>query len=453
MQEYIMKLKRILKIFLLTLGCAQAAHAMEPEENRNRQIEEIREIQHQRWLQQNAPMAPVPVAQPEEAVAAEPIAPIIANVSFIAEGADVNAKDFLGRTALMFAAKEGNKEIYELLIAKSADVNAKDHKGKTAQMLADQWDQDELNRKCINAAKIGDKQQVKQFIEDGADVNAKNEDRDTALMKAAQYGHQEVCELLIANNADIKTKDSIFDYTALKYAAQYGHKKVCELLIANNADINAKSKNCYGTALHSAASEGHIEVCKLLIANGVDVHAATRNGTTALINAARDGRKKVCELLIANGADVNAKLSFGWTPLINAARRGHKEVCELLIANHADIYLEDNKRQTALMLAAESGKKEICELLIDVMLRIPIAQATLNQMHISEDQKNTVGKLLGIMKKSNKINKDLYQFVARSLVNAFKREKMIKVEINRIENPELRKELLDYLTDYFRKKS
>ena len=39
---------------------------------------------------------------------------------------------FFRRTALHFAAEEGHKEIAELLIAKGADVNAKDEEGGTA---------------------------------------------------------------------------------------------------------------------------------------------------------------------------------------------------------------------------------------------------------------------------------------------------------------------------------
>lgn len=40
-------------------------------------------------------------------------------------GADVNVRDNTGCTALMFAIKNGNKEMVELLIKNGADVNAK----------------------------------------------------------------------------------------------------------------------------------------------------------------------------------------------------------------------------------------------------------------------------------------------------------------------------------------
>ena len=77
---------------------------------------------------------------------------------FLADGADVNAKDdaYGGLTPLCVAA---TKEIAELLIAK------------------------------------------------GADVNAKSDDGVTTLHQATSHGHKEIAELLIAEGADVNAKD------------------------------------------------------------------------------------------------------------------------------------------------------------------------------------------------------------------------------------------------------
>ena len=49
----------------------------------------------------------------------------------ISNGADINARDNNGKTALSYAVENGYTEIAELLIAKGADVNARDGNGRT----------------------------------------------------------------------------------------------------------------------------------------------------------------------------------------------------------------------------------------------------------------------------------------------------------------------------------
>jgi ankyrin repeat protein len=54
-------------------------------------------------------------------------------------GADVNARDHDGETALMMAASGGSPEIVQALLDKGADVNAKfTATGKTALTLAEE---------------------------------------------------------------------------------------------------------------------------------------------------------------------------------------------------------------------------------------------------------------------------------------------------------------------------
>ncbi|MBI4654475.1 MAG: ankyrin repeat domain-containing protein [Nitrospirae bacterium] len=54
----------------------------------------------------------------------------------IDKGADINAKDNDGFTALMFASYSGHTDIVEVLLAKGADVNAESNDGLTALMSA-----------------------------------------------------------------------------------------------------------------------------------------------------------------------------------------------------------------------------------------------------------------------------------------------------------------------------
>jgi hypothetical protein len=87
----------------------------------------------------------------------------------LAGGADINAKENDGATALMLAAQYGHLEVVRLLLLRGAEVNAQDRKGATALMLASQKNQLRI---------------VRALLLKGADVNAKNNDGATAMTLA-----------------------------------------------------------------------------------------------------------------------------------------------------------------------------------------------------------------------------------------------------------------------------
>ena len=64
----------------------------------------------------------------------------------LAQGADVNAKNKLGVTALMFAVGYGHNDTVETLLADGADVNPKNKNGVTALMAAEMIGNKEIVR-------------------------------------------------------------------------------------------------------------------------------------------------------------------------------------------------------------------------------------------------------------------------------------------------------------------
>jgi hypothetical protein len=114
--------------------------------------------------------------------------------------------------------------------------------------------------------------------------------------------------------------------TALHAVADIGDKDMAALLLANGADVNTRNDFYGSTPLHGAANDiGH--------------------------EVAVGGRKEVAELLLAHGADVNAKDSNGWTPLHVAAHWHNRDVAEVLLANGADVNAKTKDGQTPLYLA------------------------------------------------------------------------------------------------------
>jgi len=93
--------------------------------------------------------------------------------------------------------------------------------------------------------------------------------------------------------------------TPIHDAALEGDAELVEILIANGADVDTRDVNGF-TPLHLAIQEGNTEVAKVLIANGADVNARAigDNGSnySPLYLSIILGRRAVESLLIDNGA-------------------------------------------------------------------------------------------------------------------------------------------------------
>ena len=115
----------------------------------------------------------------------------------------------------MCAALEGRTETVKALLRKGADVNAKDDSGRTALMFA-----------VINLHG----QTVKVLLEHGADVNARDDDGATPLMLAASCGDPEIVQTLLSRGADLNGSFVQTGKTALMLAEEHGYANIAGLL-------------------------------------------------------------------------------------------------------------------------------------------------------------------------------------------------------------------------------
>lgn len=286
----------------------------------------------------------------------------------IASGIDVNHRSKAyavydaGETALMIACggEYGsgiNRASACALCDAGADVNAADARGETALM---------------RAAAAGCYDTVSLLIERGAKVNMQSERGETALSIAAQKGAFDVMTALIQAGADVHWVDKE-GCTLLMHAALGGNLKAVKFFIDLGADLHAvalpdtTARSAYPTALHCAAYKGHADCLKLLIEAGADVHRVIENsrwGTTALICAARGDHPDCIKVLLNAGADPNVPNDDGETPLIlNLSVYKHGLDCiKALIQGGADVdavsekgnvlsYCENDEDRTLLLEA------------------------------------------------------------------------------------------------------
>ena len=114
-------------------------------------------------------------------------------VELIAAGADVNAQDKTGTTALMFAASApGGAKTIQLLLDAGAKINTIDNNEHFTALM---W-----------AAAEGQLENVKLLLKHKADATLKDVDGDTAESFAAKAGHTAIVKIL-KEAAPKKTKE------------------------------------------------------------------------------------------------------------------------------------------------------------------------------------------------------------------------------------------------------
>ncbi len=190
------------------------------------------------------------------------------------QGASVDARDDMGRTALIIAMQGSASEYRvigadeataQVLLAAKANINLQDNEGWSPLLkLLDQWaDQPKL---------------LDLLIARGANLNAQLKDGSTGLMIAARLGKEDRIPVLLAHGANPNLKDA-HGQTALmvtltsKWDEQSPH--IAEVLLARGADINAKDTAGH-TAADLAASAGFPERVQYLLTHGAKVADETQ---------------------------------------------------------------------------------------------------------------------------------------------------------------------------------
>lgn len=187
------------------------------------------------------------------------------------------------------AALRGDSAVIARLIAAGADPEARDDRGRTALLIATDG-----NR--IAAARV--------LMSAGADVNAQDDVLDSPYLLAGARGYVEILRLALDNGADVRSLNR-FGGTALIPACERGHVEAVRILIAAGVDVDHVN-NLGWTGLLEAVILGdggpaHGEVVRLLIVAKADVNLADRDGVTPLAHARKRGQREIEALLRAAG--------------------------------------------------------------------------------------------------------------------------------------------------------
>jgi uncharacterized protein len=315
------------------------------------------------------------------------------------------------QTALMWAVLENHPDVVKLLIAGGADVNAHTTvslpKGEYVPARAGGASGNGIIRQralptadggmtpLLFAIRDGNVEMMQLLLDHGADLAQGSGNHTTPLIIALLNGQVGIATELLGKGADPNAADDY--HRAALFAAidlrNFNHDKYGDLptdgrdpldlikaLLKKGANPNLRTNtvpvhglmqfdaswvNFDGeTPFVRAALSGDIEVMRLLLANGADPNIATTQGTTALMAASginwipaqtyshsEAEYVEAVKLCVERGADVNAANSLGLTAMHGAANRGWVSVMQILADHGAKVDAKDNEGRTPMTFA------------------------------------------------------------------------------------------------------
>lgn len=272
--------------------------------------------------------------------------------------AGASVADDRGITPLMYAAEVGSAEAMRLLIDRGADVNAQNAFGSTALM----WS-------------LADPVKARLLLDRGADVNIAAKSGRTALIIASFTNPSaDVVRLLLAKGAKVGVMDRL--HVTPMNAATFGNDTATvRLLLDAGADIETADTFIGLTPLMNAAGNRNLEAVKLLLAKGAKVNAVSKTeglpkiqtgtvefgGWTPLLMASAFGPPESVKVLLDAGARIDAQDYRGFTPLMLAVGtdRYNPRTVKLLLAHGADLHPVNHDKETALDWAYKFDDPEV----------------------------------------------------------------------------------------------
>jgi ankyrin repeat protein len=331
--------------------------------------------------------------------------------SLIESGANVNAIEADGNTALHKSCMNNQLEEVKLLLWNFADPNIQNFNQMTAIDLS--LYKSDIVKEIIFFQKINhldpidrnflyyvykyNYDNILDSIESGANINCQNSEGETALHYAIKNLDFPLLFILINKVSDPEIKDNS-QHDAIYYAGKSENLKIIEeidnlkrLKSLSHLEINFLNAVILGniqsikhyielgvnvnvgfanksTALHSMATNKDMQhMLSYLIEHKADVHLKDKYNFTALDYAIEDGEEAIenIKILIAAGADPSSENSEGFSYLYKAVRFNYKEILKIIIPNAKNINVLTANHNNALHAVAFHGEPEIAQLLID----------------------------------------------------------------------------------------
>ena len=315
--------------------------------------------------------------------------------ALVSAGADPDARDREGATALHTSWTNPSRAVARALLRSGGDPLARDQRGRAADPTS-----------CSNwttaaFARLALPDDFLRCLADGENVQAFDSDGDTPLHLAVEVEGAAAVGILLDAGADLTTRNNA-GATPLHVAATHEDAEILILLLEAGADINAGEGGLGTPLLYAIATSRGIRRTPIreapvnaLLESGADVNAADSAGNTPLL-ASLDPERRAGSLvdlplrLLALGANPNSRDGEGRTPLYMAVAAEGSEVIHALLEAGADPHALTDDGSSPLHAAAESGSPEVITLLAGIGLDPDGRNAdSRTPLHLAIERNNT----------------------------------------------------------------
>jgi ankyrin repeat protein len=187
-------------------------------------------------------------------------------------------------TLLMVAVIARHEEVAERLLERGAQVDARDEYGFTALNMAI----------SVRRADL-----VQLLLDNHADPNATNELKMPPLSWALMMKQTPIAILLLKAGADPNARDKD-GMPPIYLATLDGNQELVHLLLDRDVDANTEYKGC--PVLRTAIEQGSPDIVSELLDHGASATTPFRDGLTPLQVAQRSRHPDIMELLRLSGA-------------------------------------------------------------------------------------------------------------------------------------------------------
>ena len=303
--------------------------------------------------------------------------------SLIQKGANVNAVNSNGESALFSAVKADSPEIIQLLVENGIITDTRsnltrDHLGNTPLHYAVKWNSLNAAQSIISlgfdvnsqnlsgktalsdSARSGKIEMTQLLIQFGANVNSADISGKTALIDSIQSGNEEMISLLLQNGANPQIQE-MNGRNAYHEAALTANTKVIELI--RNAGGNPLSRDSFGDSPFSLVLKFDESVIKAVL--GSNIYIVDSDGNTPVhIAVEKNVTPATLTMLIDMGFPVSQRNGKGMTPLYNAVSKNQKKLALTLLERGADPFIATINGDSALTNAFKNGNIEILDAIV-----------------------------------------------------------------------------------------